>query len=57
VKSELGRLQPVIAGVSNFNMDQLAELPAMARIKAALVQKHSDPPSADANSPLQITQP
>ena len=36
------------AGVSNFDIDELAELLAMARIKPALVQRHSDPLSADA---------
>ena len=35
-------------GVSNFDIDELAELLAMARIKPALVQRHSDPLSADA---------
>ena len=35
------------AGVSNFDIDELAELLAMARIKPALVQRHSDPLSAD----------
>ena len=36
------------AGVSNFALDELAELVAMARIKPALVQRNSDPLSADA---------
>lgn len=36
------------AGVSNFGIDDLAELLAMARIKPALVQRHSDPLAADA---------
>ena len=36
-----------IAGVSNFDIDELAELLAMARIHPALVQRHSDPLSAD----------
>lgn len=36
------------AGVSNFGIDELAELLAMARIKPALVQRHSDPLAADA---------
>ncbi|EIE20064.1 Aldo/keto reductase, partial [Coccomyxa subellipsoidea C-169] len=35
-------------GVSNFGIDELAELLAMARIKPALVQRHSDPLAADA---------
>ncbi|KAK9901257.1 hypothetical protein WJX75_002791 [Coccomyxa subellipsoidea] len=35
-------------GVSNFGLDDLAELLAMARIKPALVQRHSDPLAADA---------
>jgi diketogulonate reductase-like aldo/keto reductase len=35
------------AGVSNFDIDELAELLAMARIKPALVQRYSDPLSAD----------
>jgi diketogulonate reductase-like aldo/keto reductase len=34
--------------VSNFGIDELAELLAMARIKPALVQRNSDPLSADA---------
>jgi diketogulonate reductase-like aldo/keto reductase len=34
--------------VSNFGLDDLAELLAMARIKPALVQRHSDPLAADA---------
>ena len=34
--------------MSNFDIDELAELLAMARIKPALVQRHSDPLSADA---------
>ena len=33
--------------MSNFDIDELAELLAMARIKPALVQRHSDPLSAD----------
>lgn len=37
------------AGVSNFGIDELAELLAMARIKPALVQRHSDPLAADAD--------
>ena len=34
--------------MSNFDIDELAELLGMARIKPALVQRHSDPLSADA---------
>jgi diketogulonate reductase-like aldo/keto reductase len=37
----------VHAGVSNFGIDELSELLAMARIKPALVQRNSDPLSAD----------
>lgn len=33
--------------MSNFDIDELAELLAMARIKPALVQRHSDPLSVD----------
>ncbi len=34
--------------MSNFGLDELAELVAMARIPPALVQRNSDPLSADA---------
>ncbi len=40
-------LQLSCAGVSNFGIDELAELLAMARIKPALVQRHSDPLAPD----------
>jgi len=36
--------------VSNFDIDELAELLAMARIKPALVQRHSDPLYGDVSS-------
>ena len=46
-EEKLWQPQSAVAGVSNFDIDELAELLAMARIKPALVQRHSDPLSVD----------
>jgi diketogulonate reductase-like aldo/keto reductase len=40
--------EPVCSGVSNFDMAQLNELRAFARIQPAVVQRNSDPFSQDA---------
>ncbi len=40
---------PCPAGVSNFDLAQLAELAAFATVKPAVVQRNSDPFSQDAD--------
>lgn len=41
----------MLAGVSNFGLQELAKLVAAARVQPSVVQAHSDPLSA--NVPLQ----